>query len=208
MREGHAIVGGNRRVGQQRAQRIAGGTSTTSSSVARIDARHAQAPRERARELGAVEQRIGIGPFLSRVAEALRRLRRPQRMPQLPQDGSVDRVDLRGVERAQHGDQPVLRRAELPRVRRSTPRADRRARATTARRSPSVSRNTRAMRSTAAAGGSSRDEVRHELRRDEARRGRVAAQRRGSTRSPCADAVSLYCTPSTVFAPGLVQQRS
>ena len=73
------------------------------------------AARNRARELGAVQQRIRIGPFLGHVAESFWRLRGPQRMSQLPQQRHRRVAHLGRLERPQHRNQPVLRRAKLPR---------------------------------------------------------------------------------------------
>ena len=81
-----------------------------------IDPLRSHAARDGARELGAIQQRVGIGPLLRLVAKPLGRLRRPDGMPELSKHGHRRVADLVRVERAKHSHQPVLRRAELARA--------------------------------------------------------------------------------------------
>ena len=70
------------------------GTSTTSSSDARIERGHGRQTRDRARQLSAIEQRVRVRPLLHGVAEPFRRWRRPERLTELSQHDGRIRVDL------------------------------------------------------------------------------------------------------------------
>ena len=133
------------------------------------------AARERPRQLGPIQQRIGIGPFLHRIAEALGGRRGPQRMPQLAERRDFALVGFLLAEGPEHGHQPVLWRAEFPGVR--APRLgqiDQRPRHG-AQVAFALAEHAR---DAIHRGGwrRIRHEVRHQLRRDEARGGRVPAQ--------------------------------
>src|ERR687896_553903 len=79
------LVRGNRRVLEEFVQRVARWNVDDIEKEARIDSGAAHPARDGARELRAIQQRVGICPLLRLVAEALRSLRRPQRMAELPQ---------------------------------------------------------------------------------------------------------------------------
>ena len=184
------------------AQRIAAGTSTTSSRVAGIDRRGPRRRATRARQLGAVQQRIGVGPLLRRVAEALRRLRRPERMAQLPQERQRQcrptsvALKARSTATSQSCGVRNLRASRVHASGRSTS-----ARAT--RREVAVaSRGTRARCARPPRRRLVGDEVRDELRRDEPRGRRVAAQRADGVLALVRRRPRRSVTPSTVFAPG------
>ena len=120
-------------------------------------------------------------------------------MPKLPQKRRGAVVGVGRIEGAQHCDDPVLRRAELVRASQASGRSTNAF--ATARRSPFVSRNTDAIRSTAAFGGSSATKCLTSF---------VATKRavdgwRANDRialSPSSTPSSAYRAPRTVLVPG------
>jgi hypothetical protein len=128
--------------------------STTSSSSPRIEPGLREAPGERARELGAIEQRVGVGPLATAIAEipwATAATRAAGAAGGAPGHGvgRLGEPNARKPRRASPAASGTCARPACPRLR----QVDQRGRP--ARRSPSLSRNTPAMRSTAAGGGSS-----------------------------------------------------
>ena len=181
------------------------GTSTTSRSM-RGSIRcapgsvRAQPPRDGARELGTVQQRVGVCPLLRLIAESLRRLRGPQRMAKLAQQRHRRFAHFARVERPQHRDEPVLRRAELPRafapcLRKLDQRRGYRAQV------PLAVAEDAGDAIDGAAGGSSLTKC---VTSFVARNRAVAGWRTSArmTRSPSSTPPSSYRTPSTVFDPG------
>jgi hypothetical protein len=110
-----AFVCGNRVVRDERVQRVTGRNVDNIQKDARIGSLRPEPSRDGTRELRAIQQRVGIGPLLRRVTEPLRRLRRPQWMPQLAQYRHRAVIHVACIERAEHRDEPVLRRAEFSR---------------------------------------------------------------------------------------------
>ena len=168
---------------------------------------HRRQPRDRARQLAAIEQRVRIGPLLQGVAESFRRRRRPERLSQLTQHDRCVGARVAGAEGAQHGDEPVLRRAELARV--LAPGlgfVDERTRdgleIAVARREHARDAFDRRGRRLVA------DEVRHQLGGDELRGGRMPAQRANRRARPpprrprCSALAAPSCCRVRAAAPG------